>query len=325
MRVVLHIGLNKTGTCSVQNVLFANPEALAREGWLYPKAALERSAHHALVGIAAQGMGALRAFRADITAEAQDAGLDQIVISTEALHETPHIGRLARLFEDCETRILLTLRDPVDYLSSWYREDVKSTGLCSDFATYAVLKRKTFLPLLRAWARAFGRDALILRVYDRARLFRGSSVDDAMQAGLGIHDMTGWRPAEVAENPSVSGNLLFYKRLLNNFISREEATVYRDELRLLSIAEPAFRQPLEIPEAFVRYLINQFYKADAAAIKEEFDVDLNLNTNGRPGVVMPDLDRLAQDFRTIQTASAEQGLRFGARLAPFVPALVPQG
>ncbi|MEX0308866.1 MAG: hypothetical protein AB3N17_01330, partial [Tateyamaria sp.] len=68
-----------------------------------------------------------------------------------------------------------------------------------------------------------------------------------------------------------------------------------------------------------------FYKADAAAIKEEFDVDLNLNANGRPGVVMPDLDRLAQDFRTIQTASAEQGLRFGARLSPFVPALVPQG
>jgi len=321
LRVVFHIGLNKTGTSSLQKFLSLNPDNLAAQGWLYPQAGSDGVAHHEVFHAAHRGIGPLRELRDAIEAEAREAGGKNVLLSTEALHDTPHVGRIAEAFEGCEVQIIIFLRDYIDYLSSWYREDVQSSALCSDFENYAVLKRKPFVPILKRWEKAFGRDALHIRDYNRQVLRNGSSIDEILCGILGIDSIEGWNTVGWENNPSVSGNLLFFKRLMNNFIPRDEAPVYSEEIIELAKADDAFRRPMFIRKEFCEYLIGSQYTADLIQLEGEYGFSLSMKPPGRDGSLIPDLDRLKSDYELIQETCREKNLPFGERLAQFAPAL----
>ncbi|MBM1222463.1 hypothetical protein JQU17_19825 [Ponticoccus sp. SC2-23] len=321
MRVVFHIGLNKTGTSSLQKFLSLNPDNLADQGWLYPQAGSDGVAHHELFHAAHRGIGPLKELRDAIEAEAEAAGGKNVLLSTEALHDTPHVGRIAEAFEGCEVQIIIFLRDYIDYLSSWYREDVQSSALCSDFENYAVLKRKPFVPILKRWEKFFGRDALHIRDYNRQVLRNGSSIDEILCGILRIESIEGWNTPGYENNPSVSGNLLFFKRLMNNFIPRDEASTYGSEIMDLAKTDPTFRQPMQISADFCSYLIGSQYAADLNQLEGDYGFSLSLKPPGREGSLIPDLDRLKSDYELIQETCREQDFRFGDRLAQFAPAL----
>lgn len=264
----------------------------------------------------------MRHFRQEVEAEAEAAGVTQVFLCCEVLHETPHIRRLAEAFAKDDVTVLLFLRDYVDYLSSWYREDIQISGLCCDFPSYAVLKRKPYLPLVRRWSLVFGKEVLVLRDYNRDLLRNGSICDEILSTVIGIDDATGWTTETLEDNPSLWGNLLFFKRLLNNYVTREEATLYRYELKSMVACDSAFRRPMEISGAFCSYLLRQEYKADQLRLEQEFGFHLTVRPGTREGTRLPDLDQLRQDYVSILAASAAQEPRFGARLSAFAPALV---
>ncbi|QEW23930.1 hypothetical protein LA6_006168 (plasmid) [Marinibacterium anthonyi] len=317
MKIVLHIGTNKTGTSSLQAFLALNRDNLAREGWVYPEAGRDGVAHHGLASAAAHGMNDLRQMVDDIMAEAQ--GHEGVILSSEALHDSPHVGRLAEAFSGHEVRIIVFLRDYLDYLSSWYREDVQSSGICCDFENYAILKRKTYVPILRRWAQHFDHDALYLRDYNRDKLLNRSSIDEVLRGILGLDSIEGWKTVGYENNPSVSGNLLFLKRVINNFVSREEAQSYGAEITDLAKLDPGFRGHMYIRPEFGDYIFQNQFADDMRMLNKEFGFSLAARGGGRDGARLPDLERLKTDYDLIMAECSAKSFRFGVTLSKFSP------
>lgn len=317
MRVVFHIGLNKTGTSSLQKFLSMNAENLAHHGWLYPKAGGDGVAHHEIFHAARRGVRALQEIRAQMAEEA--GGKLDVIVSSEALHDTGHVDRIAEAFRGCDVEVVIFLRDYVDYLSSWYREDVQSSGLCSSFQDYAALKRKPFVPILKRWEQHFGKEAIHVRDYNREALLNGSSIDEIMCGILKIPSVSGWNTVGYENNPSVSGNLLFLKRIVNNFIPRNQAANFGAEITDLAKIEPTFRAPMSITPEFQDFLMGSIYGYDRQRLKNEYNVDLTVRSGGREGSLIPDMSRLKSDYELIQAECSREGYSFGTPLERFAP------
>lgn len=134
-RVILHAGLGKTGTTTIQATLAANRAALAPLGVAYPGVA---EAHHDLVGLFhpggtghfwfrnrdmdADAARAAATTQMDAVADAARTGVPVIVLSSEYLHRmpAPHLtemeAQVAALGYQLET--LCFIREPVALTAS---------------------------------------------------------------------------------------------------------------------------------------------------------------------------------------------------------------
>lgn len=322
MKFIIHIGLNKTGTSSLQAFLALNPDNLAARGWVYPKAGSDGAAHHGVAQAVARKSDDLYQILKDMQAEAGAA--EGILLSSEALHDTPNVPFLAEALRGHDVKIVIFLRDYLDYLSSWYREDVQSSGLCCDFENYAALKRKTYAPILRRWARAFGPENLLIRDYDRKTLRNGSTVDEILSGIIGLGSLEGWNTVGYENNPSVSGNLLFFKRLVNNFVPRPEAKGFHDQITDIAKVDAAFRGKMAVRPEFGNYIFAAQYRSDVAQMEEEFGFSLNARGGRRDGAPIPDLERMQSDLDLILSECDRRGFDFGALLRRYAPAYLTQ-
>jgi hypothetical protein len=195
----LHIGVEKTGTTSIQSFLAANRSALRAQGRLYPVAPGHAS-HPDLVAFAlddgrldgtrrARGLGApaqIADFRDGLVralvSEIAGSGASEIIFSSELLSSRLRsLSELERLKVLCagiarSTKIVVYLRNQVDFLISRYtnvlqsggREEFRMRG--TSFADYEMV--------LDRWAEAFGRDNLIIRRFAPADFVDGDLLAD---------------------------------------------------------------------------------------------------------------------------------------------------
>lgn len=219
---ILHIGIEKTGTTSIQRFLALNRGWLHERGFAFPLASGQRNSH--LLALYARGPGRgddmhLRlglnsiekrtAFAAEFadrfTRElaALPAHVHTVLLSSEHLHSRVVASDsiesvLALLRPHCERfRVLVYLR----------RQDRVATSLYST-AMKAGLTRDRILPeiddtnsyynydrLLDRWAKVFGADAVVPRLLVRDRLVGGDLLAD-FAAACGLGSLAGARPVE---------------------------------------------------------------------------------------------------------------------------------
>ena len=202
MRIILHIGLYKTGTTAVQKFFARNRSELARRGVLYPESATKYDAHHPLPWALGVGhrdkdssVSPERVVRA-ILREADSAGAETVILSSEEfinLEAAERLSKLKRLFDSHAVEILIYLRRQDSLLLSSYGQHVRMysirfSGTISDF----LLKHSNFLSkynywgMLQRWANVFGSDAMRIKLYDQARFPEGNIVEDFADT-LGIN------------------------------------------------------------------------------------------------------------------------------------------
>jgi hypothetical protein len=194
MRIVLHIGVYKTGTTAVQSFLARHRSALAGRGVLYPESFTRFDAHHPLpwaLGVGHRDKDS--SVRPDevvraILQEADSARADTVILSSEEflnLEAAERLPKLKRLFDGHEIEILIYLRRQDSLLLSTYGQHVRMysirfSGTISDF----LLKHSNFLikynywQTLQRWAKVFGSDAMHIKLYDQARFPEGNIVED---------------------------------------------------------------------------------------------------------------------------------------------------
>jgi hypothetical protein len=300
MEVVFHIGTNKTGTSAIQGFLDSNPDYLRSIGYVYPVAGRGTEPSH--VSLAHATAPLLQTLVSDIEKEAQDNG--RVIISSEYLH-TIDPSHILDAFGGHTIRTVVFLRDHVSYFSSWYREAIKSENKTFSLWDFATLVTKPYHTWLHRWPN------LTVVHYDRETLLNNSAVDHF----INLLDPQAPTPPKYQDmNPSISGNLLFAKQVLNNFITREQILSFRPEFPILRRINPTFSGPMQIPEHVFEYIVNK-YEYDQYVIEERYGIPLSPSSDSMKGSPTPNLDTLRQDLSQIMEYSNENGLDFGKHIA----------
>lgn len=126
-KIILHIGLPKTGSTALQQALYQSREALLRQGVLYPEQVHRRDdpKHNFVLDLVRKGQGH------DVSSERGYRAASRIVISNEAisndfyLHGAEKNRQLAELLRTHgELEICMVLRRESDWLRSYYKQAV---------------------------------------------------------------------------------------------------------------------------------------------------------------------------------------------------------
>ena len=218
MHATIHIGTHKTGTSSIQSLLFDSRALLQEQGCLYPQCLcyperLRRShltdhnrlAHRLAFGSAMDLLPPLRA-------ELEEADCCHLLISSEDLAQlltTPQ--QLQSLQEllcqlGCdEVRIAVWLRETGALFASLCSQHLKNgrpeylhellPHSCPQFE--AILDCRA---LLQRWGEVFGREALVVRLFEPECFVRGDLLCDAI-AAFGLQwDERFSRPGHISES-----------------------------------------------------------------------------------------------------------------------------
>lgn len=234
-KLLLHIGLPKTGTTAIQEFLAQNVDRLAEQGWNYPTF-LNRKNHLALVALATEGVlpvrpgfvglrtaEALDAYRTDLAAELADkTSSGNWVFSSEHLSsrlvnpdQVQSVAKTFRRFDDI--RIVMYAR-PQDEMavashSTWVR-DGRLKGFDVD-AHIAHDNRYNYQRIALRWIRAFGSERVDLRLYPRSGLL----ADFMGTLGVPESALTSWSHPQPA-NVSLSSAELAFLLEINRSVPR---------------------------------------------------------------------------------------------------------
>lgn len=235
--VYLHIGMPKTGTTAIQNFLCNNREVLNHYGACYPKLGSKyyrtskvRNAHF----LVAAPAGAEQACSYDAPGEEYLPTLDQIaalgqqfdkiILSDEAVwrirgQQPEFWENLRRDLADrgLELRVIVYLRRQDHFAESVYRQKVKTAYTDLDFHSY--LKRLNeiyaldYLPCIEMLEKTLGKDALVIRVYEKEQ-YHGNLFADFLGV-MGIPLGGDFDTSNSEYNISLSGPRLELQRILN--------------------------------------------------------------------------------------------------------------
>lgn len=294
--LVLHIGRHKTGTTAIQWDLVDHDYP----GLCYPRSGRVRPdgrvqpGHHTLARTLqdpeSEWAGSLRRIRSGIRREAH--GSEVIVLSSEGFQNLDRTGieRVARFVESLRPdrfTIVCYLREYLAYAASAFQQSAQSNPGVHDFIAYAEGVGDIDIEVFVADWRRIG--DVVLRPYDRT-LLEGS---DAVTDFLSLLDREPLRDPSttVDRNPSISGNLLLTKVVLNH-ANRSQLPDY-NALRRVAAANERFRGPFRITDE------------DAAALRSRSRYVAGMAT------LMPGLPvrSFAEDHAVPEIASLEHDLR----------------
>lgn len=234
-RLFLHIGTHKTGTTAIQSFLQNNVGKLLEQGVLFPQVGFIKTNHSPLSWFFHDPkylpQGAVPADRQALVDSGPDhlwnalynvaAGspADTIVISGEgfSLIESPQV--LAGYCAPFETTVIVYLRQQYAYLLSLYNQDVRSelfhrTEPYEDFLQdNRMLDFLHYDRMLEPWAKAFGKNNIIVGRYDKPALKEGLIADFAKKIGVTVDQ--DWKVTTDTINRSLPMPLTELKRLIN--------------------------------------------------------------------------------------------------------------
>jgi hypothetical protein len=302
--IYLHIGLEKTGTTALQAAGTFNRVWLSRHGILYSKAAGKIN-HVRLPLYASDGrrFKALRraaqietdadfeAFRetfpSDLKAEFEASGCDTVWLSSEHLSarisDEGSIARLAAVLQPLadQVRVVVYLRYQPDlYLSSYSTFVRIGHDIDIDRPIGPEDYYYRFDRILDNWAKCFGRDAMIVRIFDRAELKNGDIIDDFFSL-LGITRDDGFANPRV-KNQSLDGQTVQFIRVFNRYVSRTGKGILSDygeadrllekisHLPPITVSGAALRAIGEMFEPFNRQIASDYFnRPDGKLFREK--------------------------------------------------------
>lgn len=201
--LILHIGTHKTGTTAIQRFMAQNAATLEqRFGLCYlstgrPNHPTITHGHHLLAWASQSDPGYRdheRMFGTGdvwepLASELQTRNARRHVVSSEEFDRLDEhdVSALADRLRDQDVRVIVYLRRQDQFVQAMYRTDVVYSAEARALDEY-LQKPPTpldYLALLGAWERAFGRERLIVRHYQRGSLAQGDVVRDFCQL-LGI-------------------------------------------------------------------------------------------------------------------------------------------
>jgi hypothetical protein len=325
MKVVLHIGMEKTGTTSIQRFLAANSDNLQSLcSTLYVDRILDiHNQRTELVLSCIQQPGKyLEKFRSlrmaefrpkvrvkiqSIIESAEKSGFTQLLFSSEfmssRMRKHDEVERLKNLFPpsvDFEIVIYCRRQDEL-YLGTL------SEGIKAGAVHQGLLDRKIELSdgfysrsyydyheLLEMWSTIFGKENIKVNVFERSQLKSGDVVSDFVFNTLKIEGLSGWIfPENRRLNRRLSAEFLYYMSIFN------QSHDYTDQVELIDNAEKfdSFKSNTFIPVPRLAEFLSSFDSSNNRVAQEY----LNQETLFHQNSIASD-EYIFADERALQTS-----------------------
>ncbi len=290
----LHIGLHKTGTTAIQHFLYDNREVLfQQEGILYPEVpegVLVHYQHRYVTTLIRENKESefIEFFRNSMKKS------PTVVVSSECILRSfsfiNWFERLKKLFD--EIKIILYVRRQDHWLESAYSYCIKYQGIRQVWTSVKIEDWiDSFLnnnppwwynldwnSVIDQWADAFGKDNIIVKVFDHNYYFRNSLVDDFMKE-LGVVDLKDYKirmNKEINKRISNRNEIEFY-RITSKFYSHNK------KQKLFSILKDHFdsdNNPLLSPGDKIRIL--EFVKNRNIILAQKYTGGINILSDYSP-------------------------------------------
>jgi hypothetical protein len=237
--VVLHLGVGKTGTTTIQHLMRQSRPALAEHGYLYPRT--PGPVRHAKLGLYFRSDEELasmpawhqlraqsperfrRRFRRRLMAEIADAQPDCVVFSDEALYglSRPSVTRLRAFVDELggDVRLVVYLRRQDEHLTSYYQQHVKigETRRLAEWAADDRASTYDYARRLAYWETAMAPASLVVRRFER-RAFKDGSLEADFLDAAGIK---GVEPVTLPRaNESLDAETVEFLRVYNLYLVR---------------------------------------------------------------------------------------------------------
>lgn len=309
-KLYLHIGMEKTGSTSIQESLYINRDYLLDQGVAtlecgglknnrkFSLYALEKGAYDDYfiennILTEEQRDNFDKSIETDFDLEMSllPQNVETVIISSEHLHsrlrKTSEIARLHTLLSKYfdEIEIICYVREQSLVAASWYSTIVKSGNIryknrIPKFSDYLKIWCKSenhyfnYYNILAKWSGVFGKDNINVRLFDRESFTNSSLIDDFYFSAGGL-------PAEGLEaispkNESLSNLGLLLGRVLNDIFPR--FTPYSGiRYRLMNVLEVAFKgKPKLIDKQVYDTLYKHFENDNLKLSTEYFGVSENV-------------------------------------------------
>jgi hypothetical protein len=187
--LILHVGLHKTGTSALQKSLHQNSAKLFECGYFYPKPD-SQDAHHGLVSllrIHSNGNLVQPSGKEDFLRKLEEfktlADGRNIIISSELFSEPVSkqvIANLREMFDN--VRIVLYLRRQDTLLESVHNQVLKQNAVHCENILKATLYPYDLTRSIAKWSGLFGEENLIVRRFEKSKLYKGDIFLDFLNA-----------------------------------------------------------------------------------------------------------------------------------------------
>ncbi|MGB1213450.1 MAG: polysaccharide biosynthesis protein [Pikeienuella sp.] len=256
MKLIVHIGMGKTGTSSIQKALRQNEDKLAEQSTVYlgmwftdidPAFARQDGQRAFFAAEKAEMLEHAVAFSEALKSRCDATGATRFILSNEGFFG--RVGKLApflaALSPDIEVSLIAYVRDPRSWLPSAYTQwgvrHKENKGPIQPFAERAATLVRQYRPL-KTWREAFG-DALDVRAYEKGlNVVQDFAVATDVELEVGAK-----RYLERAEPAEVLLRALFNDRfeaptMPENFASAVLASGQPAPVSLTEMAERCFDQ-----------------------------------------------------------------------------------
>lgn len=234
-RVILHIGTEKTGTTSIQHLMFKNRQTLLTKGVVYPNLGPRKDAHFDLVntlhpldngGRFMEFLGPANHSADFLWGKLQECISEHsektIVLSAEHFSSRLRENALKYMSDffkklNISPEIIIYLRPQADYIESSYSTEIKA-GSPKVFKTVmeqyqSQAMRYDYEKLVDLWAHFFGRGSIKVIPYEKSSI--GHDIRLHFLSVIGVADTTGLDLDKIKLNEKWSNPMLEFARLAN--------------------------------------------------------------------------------------------------------------
>lgn len=176
MKIYIHIGTHKTGSTSIQNVLFNNRQKLIDKGFYYPRVVDNHTGQHHLAWMLAENnFDEASSYLKGEVSNAEALGCESIILSSEEFEFLGSSERISFFKNFGEVSIVVMLRRQDDFLEAEYNQSVKmpTVRYSKDIFHFYVEKnfssRMNYAHILQNWKKVYDESSLQIISYDLAR------------------------------------------------------------------------------------------------------------------------------------------------------------
>jgi lipopolysaccharide biosynthesis glycosyltransferase len=292
VEVVLHVGMGKTGTSSIQFFLRDNRERLAGLGVLFPTS--PGRARHARLSLFSKTEEELvrlpewarqkdsdpaqfrSDFRRQLFAEIEDSGLARVLFSDEVIFGSPNpvLRRLHGLLDQFAKRLRLVayLRRQDEHMVSRYQQGVKIGWVMRlrEWAAEDMTELYDYHARLQRLEQLLAPSELVVRRFEQDAFADGSLFQDFLDAA-GIDARAGEMEPVASRNKSLDAESVEFLRLLNvhRVVSDGATPGLIDNRQLVArLAEVSSGPKLTMPAPFLDEFMAQWEESNSAVARE---------------------------------------------------------